>query len=243
MFTKKDLKNHKKSARLLLKIKDKLFIYLQKNKDVSEDEAQQFILNKFREFGIDSDKDPPIVAFGKNTSIVHYFPAKDSNIIKENDLILVDIWGNLKSTKSLFSDITWMAYNGKKIPREIQKIWDIIKKIRGEIIEDLENNLKENVIPTGQELNQITKDVMAKHGFLKQPHSTGHSIGFEGPHGDLGGINSTNNNPLEKNVCYTIEPGLYIKNKFGLRTEIDFYIDDKNKLVLTTDLQNEIILL
>jgi Xaa-Pro aminopeptidase len=42
-------------------------------------------------------------------------------------------------------------------------------------------------------------------------------------------------------VGYTIEPGIYLKNKFGVRSEIDFYINEKNRVVITTKVQREIL--
>lgn len=40
---------------------------------------------------------------------------------------------------------------------------------------------------------------------------------------------------------YTIEPGLYFENGFGVRDEIDFYINDNFELVITTNLRNNLI--
>lgn len=240
MWNKKELECHCKSAKLLMKIKDMAFDYIKKNKNISEYDVQQFILEKFKEYGLKTDKYPPIVAFGKNTSQIHYFPNKKSKKLKQNDLILVDLWANFKFTKSPFADTTWMAYNGKKVPKRVQEIWNLVRNIRDEIILFLKRSLKKKIIPTGKELNQITKDIMNKHGFSKQPHYTGHCLGFTSAHGNKAAISPSNKKPLEKNLAYTIEPGIYLKNQFGIRSEIDFYIDKKFKLHLTTSVQKEI---
>lgn len=66
-------------------------------------------------------------------------------------------------------------------------------------------------------------------------------MAFSSPHGNKNRLKPNSHLSLHKNVAYTIEPGIYLKEKFGIRSEIDFYITDKFKLVLTTDLQKKII--
>ena len=43
----------------------------------------------------------------------------NSKIIEDGDLIMIDIWARLNTEGAPFADITWMAYNGKEIPKEI----------------------------------------------------------------------------------------------------------------------------
>jgi Xaa-Pro aminopeptidase len=68
---------------------------------------------------------PQIVAAGKHTSEVHYYPAqKNFKIIKKNGLIMLDIWARLKGNNSPFADITWMGYAGKNAPKDILKTFN-----------------------------------------------------------------------------------------------------------------------
>lgn len=66
-------------------------------------------------------------------------------------------------------------------------------------------------------------------------------MAFSSPHGNKNRLRPNSHSKLHMNVAYTIEPGIYLKEKFGVRSEIDFYITDEFKLVLTTDLQKKII--
>jgi Xaa-Pro aminopeptidase len=43
------------------------------------------------------------------------------------------------------------------------------------------------------------------------------------------------------NIPFTIEPGLYFKNRFGVRSEIDCYVTENYKLIITTKVQKRII--
>lgn len=44
-------------------------------------------------------------------------------------------------------------------------------------------------------------------------------------------------------IPFTIEPGLYFKNRFGVRSEIDCYIDNNYRLVITSKIQRNIVVL
>lgn len=240
MWTNQKIRQHEKAAKILLKIKDLAFDYMRANK--TEHEVQQFIIKKFKEFDLKSDKDPPIVAFNENSAHVHYYPSKKSKKLKKNTLVMIDIWARLNSPGAPFADITWMAYHGNKILPRIQRIFNIVKKARDSSILFIKKELKKGRIPTGKEINQVTREIITKAGFSKKINLyTGHCIGYHSPHGNRKNINMTNNSPLLKNYGYTIEPGIYLKNEFGVRSEIDFYITKNKKLIITTDVQKKII--
>ncbi len=242
MWTKEQIEDHKKIAQILNKIKDSTFEYIKNSIKLSEYDVQQFILNKFQEYNIKTDHDLPIVAFNKNTSKVHYFPSVKSRYLKEGDLILIDLWGKFKHLKSPFADITWMAYKGENIPKEANKVWDLVKTIRNKIIFLIKNDLQNGAIPSGYKLNKITRDFMIKNDFDKNENFyTGHLLGTYSAHGNKANISLSNKKSLLKNQGYSIEPGIYISNKFGIRSEINFFISNENEPVLTTKLQNKII--
>ena len=89
-------------------------------------------------------------------------------------------------------------------------------------------------------MDRVAHDVIGNAGYGNTiKHTVGHSLGFDSPHGKLPGINWKEYKRLAKNVGYTIEPGMYFKD-FGMRTEIDFYINSKSAVVITTALQKDI---
>jgi Xaa-Pro dipeptidase len=243
MWTKTQIKQHIKVAKILLKIKDLVFDYTRKNKSISEHEVQQFIINKFKEFDLKTSKHPPIVAFRQSTANIHYYPKKNkSRKMSSNSLIMIDIWARLNQKRAPFADITWMAYYGSKIPKNIQKVFNIIKETRDLCVDFIRKELKKGKMPVGREISKITIDNIKKRGFQgKMNHYTGHSLGYVSPHGNRKGIRPSNNDSIHKNYGYTIEPGIYLKNKFGVRSEIDFYITKKKKLIITTDVQKRIV--
>jgi len=244
MWNNLQIKQHKLAAQKLIQTKDETFDFIRKKQNVTEYEVQQFVLKRFKRHNLVTDKDPPIIAFGRNTSKVHYFPKRNSKRLTKNTLILIDLWAKLNSKKAPFADITWMAYFGKSVPKEILANFDLVIKIRDKIIQCLKKSLIKKKIHPGKFLEQLTKQELLKNNLSnKMNHYTGHCLGTSSCHGNKKGINPKNKSPLLKNLGYTIEPGIYLKNKFGIRSEIDFYISTNSKLIITTKIQKSIVLL
>lgn len=242
MWTKEQIMQHKKAAKLLIKIKNLTFKHLQKNKSITEYQVQQFILDKFNEYKLETDKDPPIVAFNENSATPEFYPKRVSKKLRPNTFILIDLWAKLKMKEAPFADITWVAFYGNKIPPEISKVFKVIIKARNAALDHIKIKLK-NEMPTGKEIESLAFEIIKKEGYGKNIlHELGHSIGIKEDHGPKPNwIYKENKFKLHKNLAYTIEPGIYLKNKFGVRSEVDFYISENNKIIVTTDLQKEII--
>ncbi len=242
VWSKEQISKHLEASRILSRVKDFSLEFIRKSPETTEYEVQKFIQHLFIKNNLRLAEHSPIIAFGKNTSHVHYFlRKKTSQKLKPNSLILIDLWSRLNQKNSPFADITWMGFYGAKIPDEFQKIFDLVIKSRDACLKYLKLKLRKNKMPTGTELDSIARTIIAKAGYSKNfPHSTGHSLGFISPHGKEAGINFKNSKPIEKNLGYTIEPGVYLKNKFGVRSEIDFYISLSGKLITTTEIQDRI---
>ncbi|MCR4328213.1 MAG: M24 family metallopeptidase [Patescibacteria group bacterium] len=243
----REITNHTVAARYLTEITRVVWHYFGKNPHATEHEIEQFIHREFKLRGLISRKPfhTQIVAFDAHAAIPHYFPSPTTRAtIKPNTLILLDIWAKLKNARAPYADITWIAYTGEKIPREIQKVFDIVLKARDACITHLKASLRIGKIPTGAEMDNCARAIIAKAGYGKNfIHSTGHCIGFTSPHGRGVNLSKRFRRPLTRNMGYTIEPGIYLKNKFGIRSEINFYIDKNNKIIITTPPQKRIVLM
>jgi len=240
-MTKQELDRHIEAAQLLDRIMTDAFKYISENKEsATEFEVQQFIIQRFDEAGLVSDAEPPIVAFGPNTRHIHYFPEKESRTLQKGDLILIDIWAKL-SGENPYADITCMGYFGDSIPSEINEIVELVFGARDRAIKFLKDNLKKKTIPTGGRTDWAARDYFGDHK-ERFGHTLGHSLGFDSPHGKLGRLGPGVEEILRKNVGYTIEPGLYF-DLFGARSEIDFYIDEDEKLIITTRVQKKLVII
>jgi len=242
MWNETQVKNHLDASKRLAGVLKAAILEIKNNADCTEYEISQFILNQFKTQNLRTDKEVPIVAFRENTSFVHYYPKqKSAKKLQDNTLILIDLWARLKTKDAPYSDITWMAYRGKTIPPVINEAFFHVKTARDKATDYLKNHLKNGRIPTGMEMDNIARSYLQEknlhNNFL---HSTGHSIGhFTSPHGRYGHLRRTNASPLSTNLGYTVEPGLYFEGQFGVRSEIDFIIQN-GKLKITTPIQDEI---
>ncbi len=246
-MTQDEIKRHKLAAKKLLFIKDQAFKFIKTNLGkVSEYDVSQFIISELKKNNLELEKggDIPIVAVDKNTSYVHYFPEKNnSSIISKNSLVLIDMWGKLKEKRSPFADITWMGYIGKP-SQEVIKIFNDVIKARDIGVEFIKSQLKTKKIPKASEIDILVRDYfkkLNKEEFFK--HTTGHSLGFSKCHGGKFIFSEKEKRAIIVNVPFTIEPGLYFENRFGIRSEIDCYINEDYKLIITTGVQKELVII
>ncbi len=244
MWDDEKITQHKKAAKILDTIKNEAFDLIKKSEKISEYEVKEFILKKFKEYDLKTDAFGAIVAFGENTQYVHYFPSQYSKIIRPNTLIMIDIWARLNQAGAPFADITWMAYKGEKLSPEIEKVFKVVIEARDRALLFLKKSLKQGMVPSGSEVDAIAREYISEKGYGKNfKHTTGHSLGFVSAHGPYGRLSVKNKKRLYKNLGYTIEPGVYLSGKFGVRSEIDFYISDDLELKITTKIQKNIRIL
>lgn len=240
-WNKKQIEQHKKAAEILGEIIKQAAEFIKSNHSITDVEIRQFIAKQYKKYHLRSAKQKSIVAFGKNTSQVHYY-AEQLEKLKEGDLIMIDIWVRLAKKGAPFADITWMLYYGRKLPKQHADAFKMIIQARDKAISFIKSNLKKKIVPIGKEVDAVVRNYIEKRGHGdKFLHGTGHSLGITSPHGIRTRINRKGRQPLPLNTGYTIEPGIYFKNKFGVRSEINFYIDENYKLIITTKVQNQII--
>jgi Xaa-Pro dipeptidase len=244
MWNLEKIDDHVEAAEMLCQIKDDAFDLIRKNPQISEYEVQQFIFAQFEQNQLVSDRDKAMVAFRENTSLVHYYPVQNCKLSGVGTLVMMDLWAKLDKEDAPYADITWMGYVGSPPSDEIQAVYDLVIKARDAGLKLIRRYLKKGQIPTGKMIDDEVRKVITTGGYGdKFVHTTGHSLGFNSPHGKEFGLNWKSVRPLIKNLAYTIEPGVYLDNKFGVRTEIDFYINDKLELVITTDVQKELVII
>lgn len=241
-WSNEQIRLHCDAATLLCEIMDEAFEFIRQNPKTTEYEVQQFIIGKYNDNNLVTDGDRPIVAFRESTANIHYFAEESTALtLKENSLIMIDIWARLNRADAPYADITWMAWHGDKIPSDVQQAFDVVIKSRDKGLKFIEQELLTNDLIRNNELGKVMEEVTLGSDFQDSiPHAYGHSLGTTSCHGKLGVIYSKNKSELVREVGYTIEPGIYIKGKFGFRSEIDFYVDKSGKLVVTTGVQQKL---
>lgn len=246
-WTLEQINDHKIAAENLDKIMQSSFSFVEQHqRNVTEFEVQKFIIDQFRQRNLKSDIDRPIVAFGQNTSNVHYFPNQATcRKLTKDSLIMIDIWAKKNKPHAPFADITWMGYFGNGLSTEIKNRYEQVIQARDEAISYIQSSLKKQLLPIGKDIDTKVRESFQAHNINEYfLHSTGHSLGFSSAHGKFGGhLSQSSFEPLLPNIGYTIEPGLYFENSFGIRSEIDFFINDTFELIITTKIQTKMIYL
>jgi Xaa-Pro aminopeptidase len=209
----------------------------------TEWDIAQFMLRRYAEEGM--EQEPMIVAVNANTANPHYMPTKEKNLpIKRGDFVLIDAATKLTKPDAVATDQTWIGYVGETVPDEYSRIFNVVREARDSAIDFVRKNVRAGKPIRGAEVDDVSRGVITRAGFGEQfTHRTGHSIGEE-THGN--GVNiddfeTRDSRRITPGVCFSIEPGIYFSGKFGVRSEINVYISDKDIEVTGQPIQTEII--
>lgn len=215
---------------------------VREGKPLSEYELQQWILQEFRAGGVTTEE-PPIVAVNAHAGDPHYEPKlQGSTPIREGDLLLLDVWGKTTAANSVYYDITWMGYVGAKVPEKYAKIFQILRSARDAAIAFVTTSVEAGREIQGWQVDNACREVIRKAGYAKYfVHRTGHSIGQQvhGNGANMDGLETQDVRRIIPRTCFSIEPGIYFP-EFGVRTEINLYIEDQRARV-TGAIQSEIL--
>lgn len=153
----------------------------------------------------------PIVASGVNSSYPHHKPKNKE--IKNGEVVVIDFGADYNGYKS---DLTKTFFCGK-VDDEIKRIYGVVDETRKICIEYLnEENLKCKELYKRAVLN------FKKYNISKFfVHGLGHGVGIdvhEKPY-----LNNLSRDKIKKGYVFTIEPGIYIPGKFGIRLESMVY--------------------
>ena len=209
----------------------------------TEWDIAQFMLRRYKEEGM--EQEPMIVAVNANAANPHYMPTKEKNSpIKRGDFVLIDAATKLSKPDAVATDQTWTGYVGETVPEEYSRIFNIVREARDSAVDFVRKNIRAGKPIRGAEVDDVSRGVITRAGFGEQfTHRTGHSIGEE-THGN--GVNiddfeTRDSRRIIPGVCFSIEPGIYLEGKFGVRSEINVYVSDKDIEVTGQPIQTEII--
>ena len=96
----------------------------------TEYDIQQKMVGWFREEGLIADS-APCVSAQENAGNPHYLAtAAEHRLIREDELVLLDLWGKLADPGAVYADITWMGFAGKSVPEKMTKAFAAIAAAR-----------------------------------------------------------------------------------------------------------------
>ncbi|WP_338600256.1 aminopeptidase P family protein [Sulfolobus tengchongensis] len=187
--------------------------------EVSEKQIAGIIDMTMKSAGAEDYAFPSIVAFGENTAYPHHIPT--DRVLMNNDIALFDI--GAKYNGYCFDSTRTFVFKNN----EAKKIYEIVLQAQLEAIDAVRDGV------TASEIDNIARKVIEKAGYGKYfMHSTGHGVGVEIHESPAISMNSKQ--VLKENMVITVEPGIYLKGRFGIRIEDTLIVTKGKPIVLET---------
>jgi Xaa-Pro dipeptidase len=210
----------------------------------TEFEIQQFMMARIAAAGL-ATAEPPIVAVNAHSADPHYGPtARNASRIHKGDFVLLDLWAKEQTPDSAYADITWTGFVGEKVPAEHARIFEIVARARDAAVELIKARVDDGATIHGHEADRAAREVIAQAGFADHfVHRTGHSIGREvhGMGANLDSLETEDSRMLIEGTCFSVEPGIYLPGRFGVRSELDMTIENGRAEVSAPEPQRAIV--
>ncbi|MBF8377008.1 aminopeptidase P family protein [Alicyclobacillus mali] len=186
---------------------------------VSELELADEIARIWREVGSPGMSFPPIVAFGAGGAEPHHEPG--DRVISPGDAVIVDTGG---FCDGYVSDITRTFVVGEP-SAELAAVYNAVLRANLAAIASVKPGVK------FCEIDAAARRVIEEAGFGPYfTHRTGHGVGLdihEPPY-----VDAANESVVEQGMAFSIEPGIYLPGKFGVRIEDLVIVTQDGALVL-----------
>jgi Xaa-Pro aminopeptidase len=249
-LTRDQLASHRRAAGLLKSIVDETFDetgrLISAGLPVSELSVQESVMARFDAHGLVTHA-PPIVAVNEHSADPHFGPTtKDSRAIRHGDFILLDLWAKESAPDSIYADFTWVAFAGERVPAEHARVFEIVARARDATVDLVQRRIAAGEPLSGREADRAARSVIEAAGFGDAfVHRTGHSIGREvhGTGANLDSLEMLDDRRLIDHTCFSVEPGIYLPGRFGVRSELDMTIADGRAEVSGEPRQREIVAL
>lgn len=209
---KKEIAIYRKACRLTDNILQKCIANFKKFR--KEDDVSVFLKKEALDNNLEMSFEP-IVASGPNASSSH---SKPSGKLKKG-FCIIDF--GIKY-KGYCTDMTRTIYLGKPSKKE-RGIYTVVLNSQLEAIKMLKPGIKAVDV-----YNKAKKELGSLQKYFL--HGLGHGVGTE-IH-EKPNLSFKSKDIIKKNSIFTVEPGVYVKNKFGIRVEDDILMLDK-PIVLT----------
>ncbi len=226
-LSERQQKSHLEAAQILEMAVQECLKFLHLKRGCSEYDLQLFLINYLTGKNLIFDH-PPIIAFGSNGALPHYeVDRNNKTIITQDNVLLIDLWGKLKDDHAIYADLTKVFYIGSSPSQYILNAYQALVTAQKATIELIMNSYSSKTTCTGAELDRTCRNEVIRSGFGEYfTHRTGHNITetLHGPGPNLDSYETLDERSILPSSCFSIEPGIYIPGKFGLRTECNILI-------------------
>ena len=191
------------------KINDRVMTALLNNlkEGYSEKYYYNLLADLYEKEGVNKFSFSPIIAMSPNGADPHH--SSGNEILKKGQSIVIDIGGVYNY---YCSDMTRTIFFGEEPNERHKEIYNIALEANLKAIATVKEGVKFS------DIDKAARNHIEKAGYGEYfTHRTGHSIGIEGH--DFGDVSSINHEEVKAGMIFSIEPGIYIKDDFGVRIE------------------------
>src|SRR5687767_14066271 len=150
-----------------------------------------------------------IIASGPNGAFPHHETSKRA--LQKGDVVILDF--GTRNPAGYYSDITVTCSVGEPADPEVHKVYDVVYRAQRAAIAAVRPGV------ACEDVDRAARRVIEEAGYGPQfLHRTGHGLGLQGhePPFMVGG----NKEALEEGMVFSVEPGIYLPGRFGVRLEV-----------------------
>lgn len=190
--------------------------------DQSEREIRYILEAAMRSFGATGPGFEPIVGVGPTAALPHAHAG--DLLVSESPVLLID-WG-AETHSGYRSDLTRVFLTGK-ITKQMRTVYNTVLKAQQKAIAAIRPGKKCSAV------DAIARKIIADAGFEKYfGHGLGHGFGLD-IHESVR-MSPLSEQKFEPGMVVTVEPGIYLPNRFGVRIEDDILVTNDGHEVLTS---------
>lgn len=173
---------------------------------ITEKEMAEAIRGIYAAHGCSGVSFPPICGFGAHAADPHH--DNDDTPLEAGQCVLIDVGGVYQD---YCSDMTRTFFTGEPSEEE-RKVYELVRQAQA---------AAEALVKPGVRLCDIdaaARDLITEAGYGPYfNHRLGHFIGLEDH--EAGDVSAVNEKVVTPGMCFSIEPGIYLPGKFGVRIE------------------------
>jgi Xaa-Pro aminopeptidase len=246
-WTPAQLDDHRRAAEIVADVAKRAFQRaadaVRVKKPTTEGALSDWIRGELRAAGL-TDQMDCIVAIGPRAADPHYAPEGAGETIAKGAVLLIDLWGAFAG--SVAADQTWMGALASSVDVKTLEVWETVRDARDAALEFLRARWREGAEVRGYEVDDVARALIRERGYGDRfVHRTGHSIDTElhGSGPNLDNLETRDDRILVPGVGFSVEPGVYLPNELGIRSEVNVHWGPDGPEVTPTSAQTDIFLL
>lgn len=184
-----------------------------------EVEVKEALENEMNALGLIETSFNTIIGSGSNSALPHH--TAGDRVLQQGDAVVIDFGGVYEG---YCSDMTRTFVIGE-YNEEFKKVYEIVKEAQTRATNAVKPGIK------ASEIDKIARNYIKEKGYGEYfVHRTGHSIGLEVHENPS--LSDIDNSILSAGMVFSIEPGIYIPEKFGVRIEDSVIVTEEGVEVI-----------